>query len=65
MAFDRNAMVRAVLFGEGVVGAGLIPPSIEYAYGGDTRPLATYRCRANAKAELAKSKYPSGPRLRS
>ena len=59
MAFDRNAMVRAVLFGEGVTAHGLIPPSIGYAYGGNNRPLCTYD-PAKAKAELAKSKYPNG-----
>lgn len=59
MAFDRNAMVRAVLFGEGVISHGLIPPSIGYAYGGDKRPLCTFD-PAKAKAELAKSKYPNG-----
>ena len=59
MAFDRNAMVRAVLFGEGVIAHGLIPPSIGYAYGGDKRPLCTFD-PAKAKAELAKSKYPNG-----
>ena len=59
MAFDRNAMVRAVLFGEGVTAHGLIPPSIAYAYGGNSRPLCTYD-PAKAKAELAKSKYPNG-----
>ena len=59
MAFDRNAMVRAVLFGEGVVSHGLIPPSIAYAYGGDKRALCTFD-PAKAKAELARSKYPNG-----
>ncbi len=59
MAFDRNAMVRAVLFGEGVTAHGLIPPSIGYAYGGNNRPLCAYD-PAKAKAELAKSKYPNG-----
>lgn len=59
MAFDRNAMVRAVLFGEGVVSHGLIPPSISYAYGGTDRPLCKFD-PAKAKAELAKSKYPNG-----
>ena len=59
MAFDRNAMVRAILFGEGVASAGLIPPSLEYAYGGATRPLTTYNAE-RAKAELAKSKYKAG-----
>ena len=59
MAFDRNAMVRAILFGEGVVSAGLIPPSLEYAYGGPTRPLTTFSAE-RAKAEFAKSKYKAG-----
>jgi peptide/nickel transport system substrate-binding protein len=59
MAFDRNAMVRAVLFGEGVISHGLIPPSIGYAYGGAQRPLCAFD-PARAKAELAKSKYPNG-----
>ena len=59
MAFDRNVMVRAVLFGEGVVAHGLIPPSIGYAYGGDKRPQCTFD-PARAKAELARSKYPNG-----
>lgn len=59
MAFDREAIVKAVLFGEGVPSAGLIPPSIEYAYGGNKRPLCTFD-PAKAKAELARSKYPNG-----
>ena len=59
MAFDRNAMVRAVLFGEGVVAHGLIPPSIGYAFGGTSRALCAFD-PAKAKAELAKSKYPNG-----
>jgi peptide/nickel transport system substrate-binding protein len=59
MAFDRNAMVRAVLFGEGVVAHGLIPPSLAYAYGGASRPLCSFD-PAKAKAELARSKYPNG-----
>ncbi len=58
MAFDREALVKAVLFGEGVGMAGLIPPSLEYAYGGK-RPLCTFD-PAKAKAELAKSKYANG-----
>ncbi|MEZ5843642.1 MAG: ABC transporter substrate-binding protein [Hyphomicrobiaceae bacterium] len=59
MAFDRNAMVRAVLFGEGVASHGLIPPSVGYAYGGNKRPLCMFD-PAKAKAELAKSKYANG-----
>jgi peptide/nickel transport system substrate-binding protein len=58
MAFDRDALVKAVLFGEGVAMSGLIPPSLAYAYGGN-RPLCTFD-PAKAKAELAKSKYPNG-----
>ena len=58
LAFDRNAMVRAILFGEGVPSAGLIPPSLEYAYRGATHPLTTYNPE-RAKAEFAKSKYQS------
>ena len=59
LAFDRNAMVRAILFGEGVPSAGLIPPSLEYAYRGATHPLTTYNPE-RAKAEFAKSKYKAG-----
>jgi peptide/nickel transport system substrate-binding protein len=56
MAFDRNAMVKVVLFGEGVPSHGLIPPSLTYAY--ETKPRATSVFNAEqAKAELAKSKY--------
>lgn len=59
MAFDRNAMVKAILFGEGVASAGLIPPSLDYAYMGSSHPLTTYD-PAKAKAEFAKSKYKPG-----
>jgi peptide/nickel transport system substrate-binding protein len=59
MAFDREALVKAVLFGEGVASnSGLIPPSLAYAYGGP-KPLCAFD-PAKAKAELAKSKYASG-----
>ncbi len=59
MAFDRNAMVKVVLFGEGVPSHGLIPPSLAYAY--ETKPRETALFNAErAKAELAKSKYASG-----
>ena len=59
LAFDRNAMVSAILFGEGMPSAGLIPPSLEYAYRGATHPLTTYNAE-RARAELAKSKYKPG-----
>ncbi|HLN10776.1 MAG TPA: ABC transporter substrate-binding protein, partial [Xanthobacteraceae bacterium] len=59
MAFDRNAMVKVVLFGEGVPSHGLIPPSLAYAY--ETKPRETALFNAErAKAELAKSKYANG-----
>ena len=59
MAFDRNAMVKVVLFGEGVPSQGLIPPSLAYAY--ETKPRAAAQFNAErAKAELAKSKYAGG-----
>jgi len=56
MAFDRNAMVKVVLFGEGVPTHGLIPPSLAYAYETKVRETATFNA-ARAKEELAKSKY--------
>jgi peptide/nickel transport system substrate-binding protein len=59
MAFDRNAMVKVVLFGEGVPSWGLIPPSLAYAYETKPRETALYNAE-RAKAELAKSKYASG-----
>jgi peptide/nickel transport system substrate-binding protein len=59
MAFDRNAMVKVVLFGEGVPAHGLIPPSLAYAYEAKPRETALYNAE-RAKAELAKSKYASG-----
>ncbi len=59
MAFDRNAMVKVVLFGEGVPSHGLIPPSLAYAYEAKPRETALFNAE-RAKAELAKSKYASG-----
>jgi peptide/nickel transport system substrate-binding protein len=59
MAFDRNAMVKVVLFGEGVPSHGLIPPSLAYAYEAKPRETAVFNAE-RAKAELAKSKYAGG-----
>ncbi len=56
MAFDRNAMVKVVLFGEGVPAHGLIPPSLAYAYESKARQTSVFNAE-RAKAELAKSKY--------
>jgi peptide/nickel transport system substrate-binding protein len=59
MAFDRNAMVKVVLFGEGVPSHGLIPPSLAYAYDPKPRETSVFNPE-RAKAELAQSKYASG-----
>ena len=59
MAFDRNAMVKVVLFGEGVPSHGLIPPSLAYAYEEKPRAVSVFNPE-RAKAELAQSKYASG-----
>lgn len=56
MAFDRNAMVKVVLFGEGVPSHGLIPPSLAWAYETKVRDTAVFNAE-RARAELAKSKY--------
>jgi peptide/nickel transport system substrate-binding protein len=59
LAFDRNAMVKVVLFGEGVPSHGLIPPSLKFAYDPKPRELTTFNPQ-RAKEELAKSKYKAG-----
>ncbi len=59
LAFDRDAMVKVVLFGEGVASHGLIPPSLKFAYDPKPRALTTYNPE-RAKAELAQSKYKAG-----
>ncbi|MFI4987461.1 MAG: ABC transporter substrate-binding protein [Alphaproteobacteria bacterium] len=59
LAFDREAMVKVVLFGEGVASHGLIPPSLKYAYDPKPKALTTYNPE-RAKAELAQSKYKAG-----
>ncbi len=59
LAFDRNVLVRVVLFGEGVAQSGLIPPSLKASYDPAPRPLTTYNAE-RAKAELSQSKYGAG-----
>lgn len=56
MAFQREAMVAAVLFGEGKVASGIIPPGLGDYFSGETYPETTFDPAA-AKAEMAKSKY--------
>jgi peptide/nickel transport system substrate-binding protein len=59
MAFDRNVLVRAVIFGEGVVTPGVLPP----IFWPDGKPAQSESVTFNperARAELAKSKYKEG-----
>ena len=59
MAFDRNLVVRAVLFGEGQPSQGNIPSSIPWAFDQQKRSICAFNPAA-AVAELAKSKYRAG-----
>ncbi len=59
MAFDRQAMVEVVLFGEGRVANGVIPSAIDWAYRSEPHPLLRFDPEA-ARAELAKSKHGEG-----
>lgn len=59
MAFDRDAMVKAVLFGEGVPAYGLVPPSLVHSYSGKKHDVTTFNPQ-RAKEEFAKSKYKPG-----
>jgi peptide/nickel transport system substrate-binding protein len=56
MAFQREAMVQAVIFGEGVTAQGLLPPQLAAYYSEEPRPYMSYDPEA-AKAEMAKAKY--------
>lgn len=56
MAFQRDAMVKAVLFGEGVASHGFLPPSLEGYHQPNPLEVTTYNPE-RARAELAKSKY--------
>jgi peptide/nickel transport system substrate-binding protein len=56
MAFQREAMVNAVLFGEGVATSGVIPPTLGDYYSPAPRAFATFNPQ-RAREELAKSKY--------
>ena len=59
MAFDREVLVKAVLFGEGVAIPGVLPPALW----ADPKPVfgeyVTYNPE-RARAELAKSAYKAG-----
>jgi peptide/nickel transport system substrate-binding protein len=56
-AINRPALVAATSFGTAKPGGSFVPPSLEY-YDANT-PVLAYSL-ADAKAELAKSKYPHG-----
>lgn len=56
MAFQREAMVSAVIFGEGATSHGIFPPLLGDYYTNTRRPLTVYNPEA-ARAELAKSRY--------
>lgn len=56
-AIDRPALVHAASFGTAKPGGSFFPPSLQY-YAPST-PVLAYSL-ANAKAELAKSKFPDG-----
>jgi peptide/nickel transport system substrate-binding protein len=56
-AIDRNALVRAVLFGNGTPANSIFPPQVPYY---DPSSGGLQYSTANAKAALAKSSVPGG-----
>lgn len=56
MSFQREALVKAVLFGEGVASHGFLPPSLEAYHQAKPLDVTTFNPE-RARAELAKSKY--------
>jgi peptide/nickel transport system substrate-binding protein len=54
-AYDRDALIKAVIFGEGVQSQGLIPKAIKWAY--DPNLKVQFFNPPKARALLAKSKY--------
>jgi peptide/nickel transport system substrate-binding protein len=59
LAFDRRALVRAVIFGEGEISPGLLPPALLPPEARGVPELMTFDAE-RAKAEFAKSKYKPG-----
>ncbi len=59
MATDREAIVRAVQFGEGAIGNGAVPPALAWARRSKQREATTFN-PDRARAELAKSQYGAG-----
>lgn len=59
MAFDREVLVKAVIFGEGVVTPSVLPP----AHWSEGKPLASDYLKFSpekARAEMARGKYKAG-----
>lgn len=59
MAFDRDILVKAVIFGEGVVTPGVLPP----AHWAEGKPVTSDFLKFNpdkARAEMARGKYKAG-----
>jgi peptide/nickel transport system substrate-binding protein len=59
MAFDRSGLVKAVVFGEGVVSPGLLPPALQPRADLPLPDGMTFNPE-RARSELAKSQYKSG-----
>ena len=59
LAVDRATLIRAVVFGEGEVVPGILPPALLPADGRALPDLMKFDPE-RAKAEFAKSKYPPG-----
>ena len=59
MAFDRDLMVEAVLFGEGLPSQGTIPAALPWAFDTEDRGIANFDPEA-ANEELAQSQYGEG-----
>ncbi|WP_158266835.1 ABC transporter substrate-binding protein [Alsobacter soli] len=59
MAFDRNVLVKAAIFGEGVAIPGVLPPSLWPEGKGFHSDYTSFNPQ-KAKQELAKSKYGPG-----
>jgi peptide/nickel transport system substrate-binding protein len=59
MAFDRNVLVKAVVFGEGIVTPGLLPPALQLRADLPLPDVMTFNPE-RARSELAKSQYKAG-----
>ena len=56
-AIDRNSIIKSILFGHGTAANSFLPPQVPYY--SKSSPGLQFNV-ANAKAEMAKSKYPKG-----